>query len=114
MSHFNTTRQPEKRGQEVICAVDFTRFLDAACMTVFSILVSCAFLFMLGETLRMINRTSLAHKEYIKRFLNRMFPFRNSFDFNLTHALLFTLCMLLLSFRAELPPPQNATGTKNQ
>ncbi|CDR96536.1 membrane protein, putative [Babesia bigemina] len=79
--------------------VDLTRCLDSACMTLIMLLVSCAFLFMFGETLRMVERTTYAREEYVRRFLNRLFPFRLNFDFNLTHALLFCICMLLISFR---------------
>ncbi|KAK1932896.1 putative membrane protein [Babesia divergens] len=66
----------EKRCCGGSCGVDFTRFLDAGCMALFSIVLSCVFLLMFGETLRMINRTEFAHKDYVKRFLTRLFPFR--------------------------------------
>ncbi|GFE52917.1 transmembrane protein [Babesia ovis] len=81
--------------------VDLTRCLDSACMAIFTLLISCGFLFMFGETLRMIDRTSFSREEYVKRFLNRIFPFRTGFDFNLTHALLFSICTLMLCFRGE-------------
>ncbi|ORM41037.1 uncharacterized protein BXIN_0432 [Babesia sp. Xinjiang] len=91
----------EGRQSTLCCGVDFTRCLDSACMAIFMLIISCGFLFMFGETIRMIDRTSFAREEYVKRFLNRIFPFRHGFDFNLTHALLFSLTTLLISFRGE-------------
>ncbi|EDO07836.1 putative integral membrane protein [Babesia bovis T2Bo] len=93
----------ERRAPAAFCGVDLTRCLDAACLAIFVLLLSCCFLFMFGELLRMIDRTPMFKEPYVKNALNRLLPFRNGFDFNLTHALLFSICCLLLAFRADFP-----------
>ncbi|CDJ52930.1 hypothetical protein, conserved [Eimeria brunetti] len=42
--------------------------------------------------------------------LQKLFPFKRTFDVNLTHILLFTIAVLLLSVRPEYPPMAEETG----
>ncbi|AFZ80872.1 uncharacterized protein BEWA_002790 [Theileria equi strain WA] len=79
--------------------VDLTRFLDSGILTLFTIFLSCTFLFMFGELLKLVAKLEFPNDQVFKRALGKLFPFRKSYDFNLTHSLLFSLCIILLSLR---------------
>ncbi|UVC54546.1 hypothetical protein MACJ_004097 [Theileria orientalis] len=56
--------------------VDLTRLLDSGVLTLFTVLLSCTFLFMFGELLRLLNNAEFLNNDLVKRGMNRLFPFR--------------------------------------
>uniref|UniRef100_A0A3B0NE01 Uncharacterized protein n=1 Tax=Theileria annulata TaxID=5874 RepID=A0A3B0NE01_THEAN len=68
-----------KRKPHSTSFVDLTRFLDSGVLTLFTVLLSCTFLFMFGELLRLMNNLEFLNHELVKKGLNRLFPFRVSF-----------------------------------
>ncbi|KEP66417.1 UNVERIFIED_CONTAM: hypothetical protein HHA_258820 [Hammondia hammondi] len=86
------------------------RFLDAAVMGLFAMVLSALMLYMFGEFWNLSQDPRFSQWK-IGFFMQKLFPFKRNFDFNLTHILLFTVCVLLLSFRPDyelLPPEQQA------
>ncbi|CEL94028.1 unnamed protein product [Vitrella brassicaformis CCMP3155] len=79
-----------------------SRFLDSLVMAVFLMSLSALMLFLFGEFYSMIVDPQ---KNFGKAgmVLQRIFPFKRSFDYNLTHILLFSILVCLLSLR-EAPP----------
>ncbi|CBZ52977.1 conserved hypothetical protein [Neospora caninum Liverpool] len=86
------------------------RFLDAAVMGLFAMVLSALMLYMFGEFWNLSQDPRFSQWK-IGFFMQKLFPFKRNFDFNLTHILLFTVCVLLLSFRPDyefLPADQQA------
>ncbi|KAL8452711.1 hypothetical protein Emed_001275 [Eimeria media] len=46
--------------------------------------------------------------------LQKLFPFKRTFDINLTHILLFTIAVLLLSVRPEYPPQVESAAAQKR
>ncbi|CDJ42059.1 hypothetical protein, conserved [Eimeria tenella] len=80
-----------------------SRFLDAAVLALFAMLVSALSLYMFGELWNVAQDPKFSSWR-VGFILQKLFPFKRTFDVNLTHILLFTVAVLLLSLRPELPP----------
>ncbi|PFH37904.1 hypothetical protein BESB_002450 [Besnoitia besnoiti] len=92
------------------------RFLDAAVMALFAMVLSALMLYMFGEFWNLSQDARFSQWK-IGFFMQKLFPFKRNFDFNLTHILLFTVCVLLLSFRPDyesLPAEQQAQFRQSQ
>ncbi|PHJ24778.1 transmembrane protein [Cystoisospora suis] len=76
------------------------RFLDAAVMALFAMVLSALMLYMFGEFWNFSQDPRFSQWK-IGFFMQKLFPFKRNFDFNLTHILLLTVCVLLLSIRPD-------------
>ncbi|KAL8425075.1 hypothetical protein Efla_001464 [Eimeria flavescens] len=76
-------------------------------------LISALSLYMFGEfwTLAQDARFSSWKVGFV---LQKLFPFKRTFDINLTHILLFTIAVLLLSVRPEYPPQCEVETTQRR
>ncbi|CAD2087279.1 antigen UB05, putative [Plasmodium vinckei] len=64
-----------------------SRFLDSAILSLFAMVISASFLYMFSEF-------------YLLAFESKLFD-NKTFEYNLTHILLFTLCIILLSLKPD-------------
>ncbi|SCL93367.1 antigen UB05, putative [Plasmodium berghei] len=64
-----------------------SRFLDSAILSLFAMVISASFLYMFSEF-------------YLLAFEAKLFD-NKTFEYNLTHILLFTLCIILLSLKPD-------------
>ncbi|XP_026193750.1 uncharacterized protein LOC34619523 [Cyclospora cayetanensis] len=80
-----------------------SRFLDAAMLGLFAMCISALSLYMFGELWNAAQDPRFSSWR-VGFILQRLFPFKRTFDVNLTHILLFTLSVLFLSLRPEAPP----------
>ncbi|CDJ57240.1 hypothetical protein, conserved [Eimeria maxima] len=84
-------------------SVQPSRFLDAAILGLFAMLVSALSLYMFGELWNVAQDKRFSSWR-VGFVLQKLFPFKKTFDINLTHILLFTLAVLMLSLRPEATP----------
>ncbi|SCM00914.1 antigen UB05, putative [Plasmodium chabaudi chabaudi] len=76
-----------------------SRFLDSAILSLFAMIISASFLYMFSEFYLLAFESKLFDNK-VSMVLNRLFPFK-TFEYNLTHILLFTLCIILLSLKPD-------------
>ncbi|CXI12520.1 antigen UB05, putative [Plasmodium berghei] len=76
-----------------------SRFLDSAILSLFAMVISASFLYMFSEFYLLAFEAKLFDNK-VSMVLNRLFPFK-TFEYNLTHILLFTLCIILLSLKPD-------------
>ncbi|VWU48081.1 antigen UB05 [Hepatocystis sp. ex Piliocolobus tephrosceles] len=76
-----------------------SRFLDSAVLSLFAMIISAAFLYMFSEFYLLSIETKLFNNK-IAMVLSRLFPFKQkNFEYNLTHILLLTICIIILSLK---------------
>eukprot|EP00922_Rhytidocystis_sp_ex-Travisia-forbesii_P069603 GHVS01103945.1.p1 GENE.GHVS01103945.1~~GHVS01103945.1.p1 ORF type:complete len:144 (+),score=15.66 GHVS01103945.1:34-432(+) len=81
-------------------SVQPARFLDGAILSLFVMLLSALTLYLFGEFWSLSQHPKFS-KWNIGLIMQRLFPFKKSFDFNLTHILLLSVCILLLSLKPD-------------
>ncbi|KAH7648808.1 hypothetical protein FG379_002278 [Cryptosporidium bovis] len=79
--------------------VSYSRFLDSAIMGIFTICLSGLTLYLFGEFWGLCQTPPLS-KWNVGKVMSTLFPFKRTFDINLTHILLFAIVICLLSLRA--------------
>lgn len=80
--------------------IQASRFLDSAVLALFAMLISASFLYMFSE-FYLASIESKLFNDKLAFILTRLFPFKKSFDYNLTHILLLTICIILLSLKPD-------------
>ncbi|CDI78346.1 hypothetical protein, conserved [Eimeria acervulina] len=81
----------------------------AAILGLFAMLVSALSLYMFGELWNVAQDQRFSSWR-VGFILQKLFPFKRTFDVNLTHILLFTIAVLMLSLRPEAPPALEETA----
>ncbi|GAW80073.1 hypothetical protein, conserved [Plasmodium gonderi] len=76
-----------------------SRFLDSAVLSLFAMVISAAFLYMFSEFYLLSFETKLLNNK-VSMILSRLFPFK-TFEYNLTHILLLTICIIILSLKPD-------------
>ncbi|KYN99750.1 antigen UB05 [Plasmodium gaboni] len=76
-----------------------SRFLDSAIIALFAMIISASFLYMFSEFFMMSHESKLFNNK-LSMILSRLFPFK-TFEYNLTHILLLTICIIILSLKPE-------------
>eukprot|EP00922_Rhytidocystis_sp_ex-Travisia-forbesii_P050714 GHVS01075330.1.p1 GENE.GHVS01075330.1~~GHVS01075330.1.p1 ORF type:complete len:145 (+),score=27.53 GHVS01075330.1:211-645(+) len=82
-------------------SVQPSRFLDGAILSLFVLLLSALSLYLFGEFWSLSQHPRFS-KWNIGLIMQKLFPFKKSFDFNLTHILLMSICILMLSLKPDL------------
>ncbi|KAL7068367.1 hypothetical protein ACR3K2_12220 [Cryptosporidium serpentis] len=96
-----------------MAVVSYSRFLDSAIMGLFTICLSGLTLYLFGEFWGLCQTPPLS-KWSIGRVMSTLFPFKRSFDVNLTHILLFTIIICLLSLRPMEDPNYHQSSSSNR
>ncbi|ANQ07010.1 Uncharacterized protein PCOAH_00013330 [Plasmodium coatneyi] len=76
-----------------------SRFLDSAVLSLFAMVISAGFLYMFSEFYVLSFEAKLLNNK-ISMVLSRIFPFK-TFEYNLTHILLLTICIIMLSLKPD-------------
>ncbi|GAB65585.1 hypothetical protein PCYB_063170 [Plasmodium cynomolgi strain B] len=86
-----------------------SRFLDSAVLSLFAMVISAAFLYMFSEFYLLSFEAKLLNNK-VSMVLSRLFPFKvrnakmnneKTFEYNLTHILLLTICIIILSLKPD-------------
>ncbi|SCN45272.1 antigen UB05, putative [Plasmodium malariae] len=77
-----------------------SRFLDSAVLSLFAMMISASFLYMFSEFYTLSIEQKLLNNK-ISMVLTRLFPFKANFEYNLTHILLLTICIIILSLKPD-------------
>ncbi|SBS84519.1 antigen UB05, putative [Plasmodium ovale curtisi] len=71
-----------------------------AVLSLFAMVISAAFLYMFSEFYLLSFEAKLLNNK-ISMVLSRLFPFKKTFEYNLTHILLLTICIIILSLKPD-------------
>ncbi|CUV04524.1 apicomplexan small protein [Cryptosporidium parvum] len=93
--------------------VSYSRFLDSAIMGIFTICLSGLTLYLFGEFWGLCQSPPLS-KWSIGKIMSTLFPFKRTFDVNLTHILLFSIIICLLSLRSDQGTNSSKCGQKQK
>ncbi|CRG99231.1 antigen UB05, putative [Plasmodium relictum] len=80
--------------------IQASRFLDSAVLSLFAMVVSASFLYMFSEFYILSIESKLFNNK-LSFILSRLFPFKKTFEYNLTHILLLTICIIILSLKPD-------------
>ncbi|SJK86229.1 antigen UB05 [Babesia microti strain RI] len=89
--------------------VQTSRILDGAIMTMFTMIVSAFFLYMFKALWFLLNRSEFKWFK-VGLIITTIFPFKHSFDYNLTHIFLFSICTLIFCVK----PVDEESGAKKE
>eukprot|EP01053_Blabericola_migrator_P001740 Blabericola_migrator_1__1739@NODE_146_length_12961_cov_103_787110_g127_i0_p10_GENE_NODE_146_length_12961_cov_103_787110_g127_i0NODE_146_length_12961_cov_103_787110_g127_i0_p10_ORF_typecomplete_len111_score18_97_NODE_146_length_12961_cov_103_787110_g127_i0310642 len=84
--------------------VQASRWMDSAVLALFLMLISASALHLFAHLWAVAQRPEFAQYK-VGEILKTLFKFSNRFDFNLTHILLLSIIICLLSLRPDAPPP---------
>ncbi|KJP86600.1 hypothetical protein AK88_03796 [Plasmodium fragile] len=88
-----------------------SRFLDSAVLSLFAMIISAAFLYMFSEFYLLSFEAKLLNNK-ISMVLSRIFPFK-TFEYNLTHILLLTICIIMLSLKPDYNVHSKSSSSKD-
>ncbi|CRG97387.1 antigen UB05, putative [Plasmodium gallinaceum] len=80
--------------------IQASRFLDSAVLSLFAMIISASFLYMFSEFYTLSIESKIFNNK-ISLILSRLFPFKKTFEYNLTHILLLTICIIILSLKPD-------------
>lgn len=88
------------------------RWLDSAIMGIFLMIISALFLYIFGSVWELAVSNPNIH--LLSMGMQKLFPFKRTFDVNLTHILLFAIIICFLSMRPDYEAEQAAQTVESQ
>eukprot|EP01068_Selenidium_serpulae_P011436 Selendium_serpulae@DN5661_c0_g1_i1.p1 len=88
------------------------RWLDSAIMGIFLMVISALSLYIFGSVWELVIANPNIH--LLAMGMQKLFPFKRTFDVNLTHILLFAIVICFLSLRPDYEAEQAAQAVESQ